>query len=232
MRPTPPVSSTTSTSNGTEQRERVSIADDREASAISAENVSTHEEKQSRTKKRGDASCDDSICRPSKRRGRGKLSQFPDKVCTENQHYIIMRPFYSCALVLVRSFASLTPSTHRSLPDPQLMNILDSKDYEAVFSWNKEGNAIVIHEPYDLVDEVLTTHFEARDDMKFDSFVRKLYRWGFSKLVADQKSDEGEYIYFHPVRTLLPPPQYQLSCRFFLISWCYLFYSPLAFSSR
>lgn len=75
------------------------------------------------------------------------------------------------------------------------MRILDSKEYEAILSWNKEGNAIAIHEPYDLASGVLTTHFEASDDMKFDSFVRKLYRWGFSKLSVDG----GKDMYFHPV---------------------------------
>ena len=75
------------------------------------------------------------------------------------------------------------------------MRILDSKEYEAILSWNKEGNAIAIHEPYDLVSGVLTTHFEASDDMKFDSFVRKLYRWGFSNLSVDG----GKDMYFHPV---------------------------------
>ena len=78
------------------------------------------------------------------------------------------------------------------------MRILDSKEYEAIFSWNKKGNAIVIYKPYDLVSEVLTTHFEASDDMKFDSFVRKLYRWGFSKLTIDG----GKDIYIHPVSHL------------------------------
>jgi len=76
----------------------------------------------------------------------------------------------------------------------KLMRILDSKEYEAILSWNKEGNAIAIHKPYDLVSGVLTTHFEASDDMKFDSFVRKLYRWGFSKLTVDG----GKDMYFHP----------------------------------
>jgi len=103
---------------------------------------------------------------------------------------------------------TMRDDVHDSIPQPsercgrrklsqfpeKLMRILDSKEYEDIISWNKEGNAIAIHEPYDLVSEVLTTHFEARDDMKFDSFVRKLYRWGFSKLVVD----EGENIYFHP----------------------------------
>lgn len=79
------------------------------------------------------------------------------------------------------------------------MRILDSKEYESIFSWNKAGNAIIIHKPYELVSEVLTNHFGAKDDMKYDSFLRKLYRWGFSKLIVGGKSAEGDNLYIHEV---------------------------------
>lgn len=81
----------------------------------------------------------------------------------------------------------------------QLMRILDSEEYKQIFSWNKKGDAIVIHKPYDLISQVLTTHFDAKEDMKFDSFLRKLYRWGFSKHVVEGPESEGEHMYIHDV---------------------------------
>jgi len=86
---------------------------------------------------------------------------------------------------------------NRVLFPEKLMRILDSKKYESIFSWNKAGDAIIIHKPYELISEVLTTHFGAKDDMKYDSFLRKLYRWGFSKLIVGGKSSEGEHLYIH-----------------------------------
>mmetsp|Transcript_26168 Transcript_26168/g.38713 ORF Transcript_26168/g.38713 Transcript_26168/m.38713 type:complete len:481 (+) Transcript_26168:43-1485(+) len=79
----------------------------------------------------------------------------------------------------------------------KLMRILDSEEYKETFSWNKKGDAIIIHKPYDLISQVLTTHFDAKEDMKFDSFLRKLYRWGFSKHIVDGPDSEGEHMYIH-----------------------------------
>ncbi len=82
------------------------------------------------------------------------------------------------------------------------MRILDTQEYDDIFSWNRKGNAIVIHKPSDLIGEVLTKHFDAKEGMKFDSFLRKLYRWGFAKHViseGERGGDEGEHIYAHTV---------------------------------
>jgi len=82
----------------------------------------------------------------------------------------------------------------------KLMRILDTQEYDEIFSWNRKGNAIVIHKPSDLIGEVLTKHFDAKEGMKFDSFLRKLYRWGFAKHViseGERGGDEGEHIYAH-----------------------------------
>jgi hypothetical protein len=54
------------------------------------------------------------------------------------------------------------------------MRILDSEEYIAIFSWSKSGKSIVIHQPYELISKVLVKHFDAKEDMKFDSFLRKV----------------------------------------------------------
>ena len=56
----------------------------------------------------------------------------------------------------------------------QLMTVLDSAVYSHIFAWTKSGRSISIYKPYDLVSDVLTTHFDAKSDMKFDSFLRKV----------------------------------------------------------
>lgn len=82
------------------------------------------------------------------------------------------------------------------------MRILETQEYDEIFSWNRKGNAVVIHKPSHLIGEVLTKHFDAKEGMKFDSFLRKLYRWGFAKHViseGERGGDEGEHIYAHSV---------------------------------
>jgi len=54
------------------------------------------------------------------------------------------------------------------------MRILDSEEYIDIFSWSKSGKSIVIHQPYELISKVLVKHFDAKEDMKFDSFLRKV----------------------------------------------------------
>jgi len=54
------------------------------------------------------------------------------------------------------------------------MNILDSAVYNHIFAWTKSGKSFSIYKPYDLVSDVLAVHFEAKSDMKFDSFLRKV----------------------------------------------------------
>jgi len=54
------------------------------------------------------------------------------------------------------------------------MRILDSEEYISIFSWSNSGKSIVIHQPYELINKVLVKHFDAKEDMKFDSFLRKV----------------------------------------------------------
>ncbi len=91
------------------------------------------------------------------------------------------------------------------------MRILDSEAYDDIFAWSRDGDGIVIHKPYDLIDKVLTIHFGAKEDIRFDSFLRKLYRWGFSKRVVENlDDDEGEHTYCHRVSHLIR--LYPLKC--------------------
>lgn len=97
--------------------------------------------------------------------------------------------------------SKLAPTLRRDMnrfPE-KLMRILDSEEYIDIFSWSKSGKSIVIHQPYELISKVLVKHFDAKEDMKFDSFLRKLYRWGFSKKTADEEDgdEEGAHIYIH-----------------------------------
>lgn len=111
-------------------------------------------------------------------------------------------PGLTPAVPLVAPMMPKSPSVKRDMnrfPE-KLMRILDSEEYKDIFSWSKSGKSIVIHQPYELIGKVLVKHFDAKEDMKFDSFLRKLYRWGFSKKPADEEDgdEEGAHIYIHP----------------------------------
>jgi len=76
----------------------------------------------------------------------------------------------------------------------QLMNILDNKNYANIISWNESGDAFEIHDIKSLEREVFP-------DLKFTSFRRKLYRWGFSK-ISDSRCRQSPLKalnYFHRV---------------------------------
>lgn len=60
----------------------------------------------------------------------------------------------------------------------KLMYILDSNKYENIISWTFDGNGFIVNDRRLLTEIVLPSHFKV---LKYDSFVRKLYRWGFSK---------------------------------------------------
>lgn len=90
-------------------------------------------------------------------------------------------------------------SKNRTFP-VKLMKILDSEEYKDVFAWTKSGKSFSIYKPYDLISKVLVVHFDGKCDMKFDSFLRKLYRWGFTKRSSSDEIDgegDGGQVYFH-----------------------------------
>lgn len=60
----------------------------------------------------------------------------------------------------------------------RLMSVLDSEDFIDILKWAPDGKAFCINQHEEFESTVLPTCF---DLTKFSSFLRKLYRWGFSK---------------------------------------------------
>ena len=60
----------------------------------------------------------------------------------------------------------------------QLMSVLDSENFIDILRWAPDGKAFCINKHDEFESTVLPTCF---DLTKFSSFLRKLYRWGFSK---------------------------------------------------
>jgi len=58
------------------------------------------------------------------------------------------------------------------------MSVLESKKYHAILSWSTDEKAFVIKKQEEFENIVLPDCFNLS---KFSSFLRKLYRWGFSK---------------------------------------------------
>jgi hypothetical protein len=58
------------------------------------------------------------------------------------------------------------------------MSVLESKKYHAILSWSTDEKAFVIKKQEEFENIVLPECFNLS---KFSSFLRKLYRWGFSK---------------------------------------------------
>ena len=58
------------------------------------------------------------------------------------------------------------------------MSVLDSEDFIDILKWAPDGKAFCINKHDEFESTVLPTCF---DLTKFSSFLRKLYRWGFSK---------------------------------------------------
>merc|ERR1711862_37650 len=60
-----------------------------------------------------------------------------------------------------------------------LMDVLSSKSMENVITWLPEGNAFIVINEKEFTKYVLPICFEL---MKFESFVKRLFRWGFRAL--------------------------------------------------
>jgi len=76
----------------------------------------------------------------------------------------------------------------------QLMKILSREEFEGIIAWNSDGKSFTIHNRNRL-DEIWK--FLEFPDAKFDSFRRKLHRWGF-KVVRRGEANAGAY--YHKVR--------------------------------
>jgi len=67
----------------------------------------------------------------------------------------------------------------------KLMVLLDSEENTDIIAWNSDGLSFVIKSEKVFTDTILRSHFKAG---KFNSFVRKLYRWGFSRILRGANS--------------------------------------------
>lgn len=79
------------------------------------------------------------------------------------------------------------------VPFPErLMALLESKKHEECIRWNERGDAFGLI-PEDFTQKVLKAHFQGT---KFESFTRKLNRWGFKRII-DKFFSEEMFVYRH-----------------------------------
>jgi len=77
------------------------------------------------------------------------------------------------------------------------MYLLADKDFVDIASWTPDGKKFTIYNPKEFESKVLPKYFK---ESKFSSFLRKLYRWGFSKRsdgVDGARLDRNSPTYFH-----------------------------------
>jgi len=72
----------------------------------------------------------------------------------------------------------------------KLMAILSTDEYKPIVSWSPDGTSFLFHDRKAFEAVVLPDTFK---DSKFDSFLRKLYRWGFSKCQTYSKVGSPAY---------------------------------------
>jgi len=74
-----------------------------------------------------------------------------------------------------------------------LMDVLSSTSMESVITWLPEGNAFIVLNEEEFAKYVLPVFFEL---LKFESFVKKLYRWGFKSVNLGSKNKVFYHEYF------------------------------------
>mmetsp|Transcript_530 Transcript_530/g.799 ORF Transcript_530/g.799 Transcript_530/m.799 type:complete len:685 (-) Transcript_530:136-2190(-) len=91
------------------------------------------------------------------------------------------------------SNVSTQNSTGRRLTFPEkLYELLNVKDCQDAICWLPNGNAFALH-PTMFIKKILPKHFEGT---KFESFTRKLNRWGFKRIAGDD-APEDTFAYSH-----------------------------------
>ena len=65
----------------------------------------------------------------------------------------------------------------------KIHTILAEPNYSSIISWNSAGTAVIIHDVDAFVETIMPAHFQ---QAKFDSFTRRMRRWGFR--VVKQRS--------------------------------------------
>jgi hypothetical protein len=72
----------------------------------------------------------------------------------------------------------------------RLMSVLDSHNFDDILCWSADGKAFTINKQEEFESIILPKCFNL---LKFSSFLRKLYRWGFSKSKAHATRDNRAY---------------------------------------
>lgn len=70
---------------------------------------------------------------------------------------------------------SIHKSSHHA--HQQLMYILGCGDYDEIIAWSLNGESVIVKDTHGFAESVLPIFFK---QSKFDSFTRKMRRWGFS----------------------------------------------------
>jgi hypothetical protein len=91
-----------------------------------------------------------------------------------------------------REASASKPRTY-TFPE-KMMHLLDSKEEKESMCWLPDGRSFAII-PGNFAQKVLPKYF---DGTKFESFTRKLNRWGF-KRVTDDEDAPGTFTYHHPL---------------------------------
>lgn len=88
---------------------------------------------------------------------------------------------------------TIRTSSGRRLTFPEkLMELLNCEECQDAMCWLPNGNAFALH-PTIFMNKILPKHFEGT---KFESFTRKLNRWGF-KRIAGEDAPEDTFAYSH-----------------------------------
>jgi len=76
----------------------------------------------------------------------------------------------------------------------KLMEAMMTYGRDDIVAWLPDGKSFVIVKPGEFVEQVLNPVFKRA---KYESFVRKLHRWGFVRLLSGSGSDCFHHTYFN-----------------------------------
>ncbi len=79
-----------------------------------------------------------------------------------------------------------------------LQEILETPEYQSIVHWLPDGLSFIISDKQRFSDEIIPKHF--RRVAKFDSFIRKLSRYGFRRVKNPRKGEESSFAHIDFVR--------------------------------
>jgi len=74
----------------------------------------------------------------------------------------------------------------------KLHAILSNPRYSSILQWNTNGDAFSIHDIPEFVNTIMPTYFQRS---KFDSFTRRMRRWGFRRMERMEERSRGLVIF-------------------------------------